>query len=402
MSKVSVIMPVYNGAKYIGEAIGSVFAQTYRDWELIVVDDGSTDDTESVIANLSLPLKFLKQQNRGPSAARNLGLQSATGKYVAFLDADDTWDQNFLSMTVCQLDSLDKSVVGICSGWVYTDEYGTELPHTRVLRDGYMGLQDFLITNPFPIHAILARRNLLLSVNGFDDQILAMEDWDLWLRLIAIGGRFYAIQACLAKYRLHGLTNSRQPDRMRAGRLKALEKLFARNDLPYEIQVQKSSVLGRALIQSSVELYAVERDSEALSNFSEAIRLCPGLLENYEILHAVVCAQQPVGYKGTGEFLNLTSGEQRLLDAIQAGLKAAEHSEKSSQRVYGKAYLTLGRLAYNQHRMDITRRYIYVALKHDLRCINWDILQLLAKSLLGSKLLDVLRDLKEQKFVKVD
>jgi glycosyltransferase involved in cell wall biosynthesis len=399
MAKVSVIMPVYNGAKYIGEAIGSVFAQTYKDWELIVVDDGSTDDTESVVANLSLPLKFLRQQNLGPSAARNLGLRSATGKYIAFLDADDTWDQNFLSMTVCQLDGLDKSVVGICSGWVYTDEYGTELPHTRVSRDGYLGLQDFLITNPFPIHAILARSNLLLSVNGFDDQIHAMEDWDLWLRLIAMGGQFYAVQSCLAKYRLHGLTNSRQPDRMRAGRLRALEKLFARNDLPVDIQVRKPCVFGRAHIQSSVELYAVERNSEALSEFCEAAQMCPRLLVDDEILYAVVCAQQLVGYKGTGEFLNLASGEQRLLDAIQVGLKAAGHSEKSSRRVYGKVYLTLGHLAYNQHRMRITRRYIYLALKHDISCLNGDTLQLLAKSLFGSKLLVVFRDLKEHKFV---
>jgi hypothetical protein len=250
----------------------------------------------------------------------------------------------------------------------------------------------------------VARRNLLLSANGFDSQILAMEDWDLWLRLMAAGGRFFAIQPCLARYRLHSSTNSQQPDRMRAGRLQALEKLFAKRDLPFDIQSLKPRIFGSALMQSSVELYTVERDSEALRNFCDAVRSCPELMEENEVFYAVACAQQPVGYKSTGKFLDLAVGERRLLEAIRAGLQVVGPSDKKlSGRVYSRAYLTLGRLAYSQRRMDNTRRYIYHALKFDPGSIfRTDVLSLLGRSLVRPKWLDIFKGLKEHKLVKSD
>jgi GT2 family glycosyltransferase len=402
--KVSIIMPVYNGAQHIREAIASVFAQTYTDWELIVVDDGSTDDTVNVVASLGVSLTFLKQQNHGPSAARNLGLHSATGSYVVFLDADDLWHENFLDTTVTQLDQVDDDVVGVGSGWVYTDQDGKELSHTRMSRTGYLGLHDFLVTNPFPIHAILTRREALLSVDGFDTQILAMEDWDLWLRLIATGGRFCGVQPCLAKYRLHGSTNSRQPDRMRAGRLRALEKLFARNDLPLDIQLLKPRIMGQALIQSSVELYAVQRDAEALGNFCQAVRLSPELLEDEDVFFAIICAQQPVGHKSTAQFLHLATGERRLLAAIQASSQSLGVSNTQLlQRAYSRAYLILGRLAYIKREMDITRRYIYLALKSDLGCFyRTNAIWLWAKSLISPRWFEIFRSPGEDRFAKVD
>jgi GT2 family glycosyltransferase len=404
MSKVSIIMPVYNGAKYIAEAINSAFAQTYKDWELIVVDDGSTDDTEEIVVSLGLPLKFIKQQNCGPSAARNLGLQAATGTYIVFLDADDEWDHDFLEKTASQLDRLDESVAAVCSGWLYIDKEGQELPHTRMSRDGYLGLEDFLINNPFPLHAILTRKELLLSVHGFDSQILAMEDWDLWLRLLGTGRRFYAIRSPFAKYRLHGLSNSREPDRMRRGRLHALEKLFARADLLADMQALKPRILGRALTQSSVEFFAVGRDREALRDFCEAIQVCPELFEDDEVFYAIICAQQPVGYKGTGEFLDLESGERRLVDSIRAALSTSDVPDtKLSSQVYGRAYLVLSRLAYSQRRMDLTRHYMYLALKHDATLIrNGNVLKLGAKSLLGPKWLDMLKRLRDGNVVKTN
>ena len=401
MSKVSIIMPVYNGAKYIREAISSILAQTFKDWELIVVDDGSTDETESVVASLDIPLKFLKQHNSGPSAARNLGLQLATGDYVVFLDADDTLDPSFLDLTVKELDRLGDTVVGVCCGWVYTDQVGQELYHTRVTRAGYLGLQDFLITNLFPIHAFLTPRPSLLSVNGFDTNIFAMEDWDLWLRLIAKGGQFYAIPICLARYRLHGFTNSHQPDRMRSGRLSALEKIFSGNDLQQDIQLLKARVFGKALIQSSVELYAAERDNEAIGNFCEAIRLCPDLLEEDETLYAVICAQQPVGYKSTGEFLDLAFSERRLLNALRAGFQIVRSSDlRLSQRVHSRGYQILGDLAHRQGHMKMARHYLFTAIKYDADCIyHGNALWSLAKSVIGPKWLKILRGPKEHKFV---
>jgi hypothetical protein len=144
----------------------------------------------------------------------------------------------------------------------------------------------------------------------------------------------------------------------------------------------------------------LDRDSEAQLEFSEAIRIFPELLAEDEIFYAVACANQPIAYKSSGEFLDLASGERQLFRAIQA-VQASDM--KQPQQVYARAYLTLGRLAYGQRHMDVARRYLYLALKYDIHCLrNSNVLQLLAKSLIGPKWLDILKGLKEHNFVKVN
>lgn len=116
--KVSVVLPIYNRAHFLPQAISSIMRQTLRDWELIVVDDGSTDDPAPLISSLSRespnPIKLLSQENQGPAAARNLGIRNALGEYIAFFDSDDTWEAGHLSACVRELEKnpdLD---------WIYT------------------------------------------------------------------------------------------------------------------------------------------------------------------------------------------------------------------------------------------------------------------------------------------
>lgn len=106
MPRVSIVLPTYNRADILPRALGSIAAQRYKDWELIIVDDGSTDETESVVRNSEVPHKYIQVENGGVSAARNIGIQSSEGTYVAFLDSDDEWDPGYLS--VCA-DFLDKN-----------------------------------------------------------------------------------------------------------------------------------------------------------------------------------------------------------------------------------------------------------------------------------------------------
>src|SRR5262245_52755945 len=100
MTEVSVMIPSYNSAKSLTDAVDSVLSQTLRDYEVLVIDDGSTDDTESVMSRYGEPVRYIRQRNRGVGAARNRGIKESGGRYVAFLDADDTWHQDKLRRQV--------------------------------------------------------------------------------------------------------------------------------------------------------------------------------------------------------------------------------------------------------------------------------------------------------------
>jgi glycosyltransferase involved in cell wall biosynthesis len=392
MSKVTVIIPVYNGEKYIADAIRSIHAQTYRDWELIVVDDGSIDCTRKVVSSFGDCSLLVHPNNRGPSAARNFGLREAVGKYIVFLDADDYFHSTFLATTVGELDRQDDWVVGVFTGWSYADLYGKELLHTRSFRSGLLEFKDFLDINPFPIHAALTRRDALVSSHGFDEQMYAMEDWDMWLRLTSEGKSFFGIPKFLAYYRLHGSSNSSFPERMRNGRLKALEKLYSRSDLPANVLARKSEVFARALLQSSAGFFSVDSLEDGIKNFCEAVIQWSDILLEDETYFATICAKQPKGFKGTSNKIDLIDGEQRIIKALN---EAADTSDICAARLavaYSKAFLTLGRLAYGQRDMKNARRYLNLARGYDISIISHSsFLPLFFKSLLTPGLLKTLK-----------
>jgi glycosyltransferase involved in cell wall biosynthesis len=400
MTKISVVIPVYNGGAHVDTAIQSVLRQHYSDWELIVVDDGSTDDTTSVLSRYSNGLKVLHQTNRGPSAARNNGLRNATGEYVAFLDADDTWDDNFLKIASAKLDTLSCDYVGVCTGWEYSEQSRGTLTHTRRKLRGNIGLRKLMVSNPFPIHAALIRKNAVVDAGGFDEEIYAMEDWDLWLRLTLPGSRFGAIDSCLAQYTLHGISNSSNPDRMRAGRIRTLDKLFDNNHLPKEIAKNQASAYARIYIQNCVEYFAVRRDNDALIDFREAIKYSPDILLNLHVYYDILCATQPIGYKGTSRFLDIDQSEQRMINLLDCTFRDLGSSIiELRDRAYARSFLVLGRLAYGQGQMKKSRGYFARAQKLDSYCfLNGFNALFMIKSQINPKWIEKFRSLKRDQF----
>lgn len=188
--RVSVIIPACNAAAIVHRAVDSVLAQSFQDFELLLVDDGSTDNTRSVLAGYGNRLQLLARDNGGPAAARNHGLRQARGEYVAFLDADDYWKPGKLQRQVDLLDSSPET--GFCST-------STEVVNTE---------GDFL--NPWPCcpdagpfpevlfmngtiisgstSGVLARKHLIDELGGFDEALRGFEDPDLWIRLAALTG----------------------------------------------------------------------------------------------------------------------------------------------------------------------------------------------------------------------
>ncbi|MEW5787687.1 MAG: glycosyltransferase [Pseudomonadota bacterium] len=203
MTRVSVIIPCYNGSRFLAESIDSALAQTYPDKEVIVVDDGSTDDSPGIMDGYGERIRVVRQANAGLPAARNAGIRVASGEAFAFLDADDWWDPQFLQRMV---DALEGSAAGIAyCGW---RNVGLPSPRDRpYVPPDYEAMPDKLEKLVegvgWPVHAALTRREVLFAAGLFNPQLKSCEDFALWIRA-ATRNRLVLVPEVLAFYRFHG------------------------------------------------------------------------------------------------------------------------------------------------------------------------------------------------------
>ncbi|MBN1483086.1 MAG: glycosyltransferase [Chloroflexia bacterium] len=209
--KVSVIISSYNYARFVGEALQSVAAQTWEDYEIIVVDDGSTDETRAAVERSGVPCQYIYQENQGAAAARNTGLRAARGEYVNFLDADDLLYPQSLELMAGYLDQ-HPDVALVYGDAIYFYQDGSGRPTRRFSRglrtppyppSGNM-LEVLVINSVFNPAAGLVRKSRVLDVDGFKRELRYAEDYDLWLRMAAQGYTFAYIDQAVAKYRIHG------------------------------------------------------------------------------------------------------------------------------------------------------------------------------------------------------
>jgi len=192
--RVSIIVPVFNSERYVGESIGSVLRQTFPDYELIVVDDGSTDGTSRVVHSFAGSIRYVFQANQGPAAARNTGLELARGELICFLDADDVWLPEKLA---CQVQFMDQhATVGLafadeeefddngvqCGSLIATSRFATELRAGSAVDGAYAKL---LEENFIPTSMVIVRRSCVESVGRFDIALKGPEDRDFWSRIAA-------------------------------------------------------------------------------------------------------------------------------------------------------------------------------------------------------------------------
>ena len=205
MPLISVIMPCYNAAAYLQEAVASVFKQSVKDIELIVIDDGSTDQSLQLLSALQSQhpqLTVLQQSNTGPYPARNRGLEAARGQYIAFLDADDYWADDCLEKLYTELRSSGADL-SYC-GWQNIMEAGDNSPpYVPPAYEKEDMFQHFLKGCPWPIHAALVKRTLIEQAGGFSTRCFSSMDYDFWLRLAAISQRIIRVPEVLAFYRWH-------------------------------------------------------------------------------------------------------------------------------------------------------------------------------------------------------
>lgn len=200
-------MPCYNAEQYVSEAINSVIHQSYPNIELIIVDDGSSDKSyeicQSFVAEKKIKIRSLKQENKGPYPARNNALSHANGRYIAFLDADDYWESDCLTLLFQSIED-QQADVAYC-GWQNIGHGGgasTEPYIPPRYEQGHI-VKAFLKSCPWPIHAALIKRDIIQQLDGFSERYFTALDFDLWLRMTAITQKITLTPKVLAYYRWH-------------------------------------------------------------------------------------------------------------------------------------------------------------------------------------------------------
>jgi glycosyltransferase involved in cell wall biosynthesis len=292
--RVSVVIPTYNRAHLIGESIQSVLTQTFRDFELIVVDDGSSDDTETVVRRFGDPrIRYTYQENKGISGAQNTGIRTAKGGYIAFLGSDDLWLPALLQLEVEILGSNPD--VGLAYAKAQAiDTDGNLKSQISGTSQKYPGdtLKSALYGNFVCTIAALMRRECFDRVGLFDETLKARVDYDMWIRM-AKHYRFAYLDRVLAHFRIHSGRYTRVKSEHFAqvctSRIKVLDKAFADPDLSEDILSTKPIAYRNAYMDIGLGWLSSRTWRESVRNFRKAIRISPNpLLTPFRILWLIL------------------------------------------------------------------------------------------------------------------
>ena len=220
LKPVSLVIPVHNGSAFIGEAIASAAAQNYHDLEIIVVDDGSTDDLQVALEQVKHPFHLIRQPQRGPAAARNKGVQTARHEWIAFLDSDDLWTHGALS-TLARDIALHQAA-GVVRGGAVTF---LEDPLTGEHVNAYHPRENF----PFYIGGGIYRRNLFETVGPFDETLTFAEDTDWYWRASEMDVQIISIPETILRVRMHGNNMTSDQAAAERGAIQAVKRRLQRS-----------------------------------------------------------------------------------------------------------------------------------------------------------------------------
>jgi glycosyltransferase involved in cell wall biosynthesis len=208
---ISVVIPAYNASRYIAETIESVLQQTLPADEVLVLDDGSTDETASIAEQFGPPVRVIRRPNSRVAATRNAGIQEAVSEWIGFIDADDLWESSKLERQMEELSRHPGADVCYTGRRLLIQNEETaqlgevvRVPPAAQIRESLFRQTSFLPSS------VLIRRSTVMAVGWFDTQCTYVEDWDLWLRLLHWGAKFVDCQEPLVHYRIHlnGMTSN--------------------------------------------------------------------------------------------------------------------------------------------------------------------------------------------------
>ena len=279
--KVSVIIPSYNSGNYILKTLNSVISQTMNDLEIIIIDDGSTDNTKEIIESVKdKRINYIYKVNQGLAAARNTGIRNARGKYITFLDADDEFLPNKLTD---QVDFLENNPdFGLVVGGTHRiDKLGKILIKAKPEKRKILPSEIF-VASQFPVHSTLIRKFWIDRVGLFDETLSAAEDWDYYCRLATLGCNMFYIDKAVCCYRFLCGSMSTKAEEQTRSMLKVVEKTFNKNIMPEEFLKYENKAKGYTHLKGAVRFYASYMSEEGKYHLRKAFSYDPDLKnDNY-------------------------------------------------------------------------------------------------------------------------
>ncbi len=280
MSLISIIIPAYNQGQYLSTAVQSALDQTYSSIEVLIIDDGSTDNTAEIARCFQDPrVRYIYQENRGLSGARNTGIRHATGEFLTYLDSDDL----FLPV---KLEILHNALVanptwGFVAGQaIPIDEEGQPIG-PKFDKSVPQDLTELLLGNPLHVGSVLVHRVWQERAGFFDETLRSYEDWDMWLRLAVAGCEMGWVDEPVSLYRFHRAQMTRDGRQMTTASFAVLDKFFTRADLPMEWANMRHHAYSRAHLRAAAQAYHTpEASDEAQQYLAQAVEYDPSLLIN--------------------------------------------------------------------------------------------------------------------------
>jgi glycosyltransferase involved in cell wall biosynthesis len=378
---ISVIIPTKNRGQFIADAIQSVLTQTWRELELIIVDDGSTDNTRDIVASFGDPrLNYSWQETAGRSMARNNGASRAQGKFLAFLDSDDAYLQNTLELHLTAMNRLPKPGM-VIGGYEYTDEKGCSLGVRRPwLSDGDLGPKGWLFDCYATPSSILLDRAWFERAGGFDQNFEIAEDWDLGLRLANAGCPMRWTSAIVYRYRIHGDNSIRNVTARKADAERVIDKFFSSPDLTSELRSIEPQAKAWVALIAAGRYYAAGYENIARGEVARAIALDPSLSTD----DGLGALTQLLAQSDDGVIVSVPSDyQQRVLENLP-GQIGQRHITR--RRALARDAM---RKVFQGHRIsdqEIVRHELYKALRLDPTWIlNRGVLSIALRALIGSK-----------------
>ena len=262
---VSVIIPAFNAEKYIHETITSVLNQTFTNFEIIVVDDGSTDNTASIVESFGKKVKLYKRLNQGVSSARNYAVSKSKNNWLAFIDADDLWTDDKLNIQISSLNG---------ASWSHTNSiYIGENQNGKISRSdltpqyGGQVFEHLILNNFITTSTVMIKKDIFLNHHGFDETMIALEDWKLWLK-IAEKETISYVEEPLAYYRVYSGSTSRRARIILPIHIDLINSIFSDNEIN-----QKYLSMKRKAISNSYSIcsYIAEDSKDFRHSFFYAL-----------------------------------------------------------------------------------------------------------------------------------
>lgn len=355
MPLVSIIIPTYNRADLLPLTVDCCLAQTYPEIEIIVVDDGSTDNTVQVMERYKDRVRLICKPNGGVSTARNAGYEASAGTYLLFLDSDDLIPPQKIDVLVRAMEAHPTWGM-VYSAWQCVDATGQQvLSEVRVRKQGRVLADLLLRTIPVTPSCVLIRRSCLEEVGLFDPQLAGPEDIDMWIRIAHAGYEIGYVDQFLLQYRILNNSLSRNIDKMVQDDLHLLDKYFARDDVPPDIRRLEAQARAVVYYNAAVRYFYTGRIAQGQQCIREAMRLCPELSNDKNWLLMWLG-----GYANDAE----VQAPEQMLAAVMDNLPPEATTLRSLRRAaFGSYHVAALFTAYENNRLDDVWPHIWPAIR---------------------------------------